>query len=98
MCSSARRRLFANAWNKVVEGVDDGCTQLLGLDVTPECMNAADKKEVTQYIESAASKALDGGETKKVLRETRPRVAKHARVVPAVGRKHNVVIIESDHA
>ena len=82
---------------KVVADVDDGRTELLGLDVTQECINPADKKEVTQYIESAASKALDIQETKPVLRETRQRVAKQARIAPAVGRNRKASIIESDH-
>ena len=80
-----------------MEDVYDGCKELLGLDVTQECINPADKKEVTQYIESAASKALDIQETKPVLRETRQRVAKQARIAPAVGRNRKASIIESDH-
>ena len=38
--------------------VVDGCVELLGLDVAQACTNVADKKEVVQYIESAASKGL----------------------------------------
>jgi hypothetical protein len=65
----------------LAEDVDDhGCTELLGLDATQECINASDKKEVTQYIDSAASKALDTQETKNVLREARQRAAKKAKV------------------
>ena len=80
-----------------VEFVNDGCTELLGLDVTQERINATDKKEVTQYIKSAASKALHMRETNKVLREARQRVAKKARVAPGVGRKCKAIIIEPGH-
>ena len=83
---------------KVVEDVDYGCAELLGLDVTEECVNAADKKDVAQYIESAARNALDMQETQQALQEARQLVAKKARVAPAVGRNHRAIIIKSDHA
>ena len=90
--------MIANAKKKTnVEDVYDGFTELLSLDVTQERISAADAKEVTQYIESAASTALDMRETKKVLRESRRRVGKKARVAPAVDSKREVVRIESDH-
>ena len=44
---------------QVVEDVEDGCAELLGLDVTQECINVADKAEVRQYTYSTAPKALD---------------------------------------
>ena len=75
----------------VAEDIVDGCTELLGLYVAQECVNAADKKEVTQYIESAASKAFGMGDTNNVLREARQRVVKKARFAPAIGRKRKVV-------
>ena len=50
---------------EVVEDVDNGCTELLGLYATQKCINAADKKEATQYIDKVASKTLDARETKK---------------------------------
>ena len=56
---------------KIVEDVYDGRAELVGLDVAQECINAADKKEATQYMESAASKVVDAREIKKVLREGR---------------------------
>ena len=67
---------------KVVEDVDGGCVEFLGLDVTQACINAADKKEVTQYIEGAASKGLG---------LTRQRAAKQAKAAPAVGKKRTLV-------
>ena len=69
-------RFIANYWKHVLKDVYDRCTELIDLDVKQECINAADKKEVTQYIDSAAFKALDMRETTKVLREARQRVAK----------------------
>ena len=95
--------MLANAWgkqifeNKVGEDVGDGCTELLGLDATQECTNALDKKEVVQYIESGASKALDTQATNKVLREALHRVAKKARVAPAAGRKRKAGRSEIGH-
>jgi len=54
---------------KVVEDVDDGCTELLGLGATQECIIAAVNKEVAQYIESAASRALDARGTSRCYRK-----------------------------
>ena len=44
----------------------------------------------------ATSKALAVRDTRKVLRETRHRVAKKARVAPAVGRTRKAVRIEPE--
>jgi hypothetical protein len=64
---------------KVVEVVDDWCTELLGRDVTQECINPADKQEVTQYIESSASEARAVSDTKELLRKARQRLARQVR-------------------
>ena len=42
---------------KVVVDGNNGRAELLGLDVAQKCINAADKREVKKYIESAGSKA-----------------------------------------